>query len=680
MTSSDPRDGDVAQLSINTLRFLAVDMVEKAKSGHPGAPLGQAPMAWLLWTRFLRHDPADPQWPNRDRFILSCGHASALLYGLLHLAGYDLPLAELERFRQLDSKTPGHPEFGHTVGVETTTGPLGQGLATAVGLAIAREQLGARFREGGSALFDYRTWVLASDGDLMEGVASEAASLAGHLRLGSLKVLYDSNHISIDGSTDLAFTELVDRRFAAYGWNVLEVADGNDLPALDAAMAMAEAETARPTLVVVRTHIGFGSPHKQDSAESHGAPLGAEETRLTKAALGWPAEPAFLVPAEARLPFAAAAERGAAAARAWRERRTRFAAAQPELSRELERRGARALPPDWHQALPQFTAADKPIATRAVSGKVLQAIAPVLPELLGGSADLAESNNTLLASEGSFSASQPGGRNLRFGVREHAMGAALSGLALSGLFHPYGGTFLIFSDYMRPAIRLAALMRQPVVYVFTHDSIFLGEDGPTHQPIDQLASLRAIPGLVTLRPADACETVAAWKVAIERTAGPTALALSRQKLTVLAASAERAAEGVPRGGYVLYESPGGAPQIVLIATGSEVELALAGAKLLEQEGRRARLVSMPSWELFAQQPESYRAAVLPPAISPRLAVEAASPLGWERFVGLAGGVLGMEGFGASAPAEDLARHFGFTAENVAARAREIWARPAARQA
>jgi len=674
MPSTDSRDGDVAQLSINTLRFLAVDMVERAKSGHPGAPLGQAAMAWLLWTRFLRHDPADPQWPNRDRFILSCGHASALLYGLLHLAGYDLPLAELERFRQLDSKTPGHPEFGHTVGVETTTGPLGQGLATAVGMAIAREQLGARFRENGAPLFDFRTWVLASDGDLMEGVASEAASLAGHLRLGSLKVVYDANRISIDGSTDLAFTEQVDRRFAAYGWNVLEVADGNDLPALGAAMAIAECETSRPTLLVVRTHIGFGSPHKQDSAESHGAPLGAEETRLTKAALGWPAEPAFLVPAEARLPFAAAAERGGAAARLWRERRARFADSEPALAVELERRAAGALPADWHRALPQFTATDKAIATRAVSGKVLQAVAPHLPELLGGSADLAESNNTLLAGEESFSASHPDGRNLRFGVREHAMGAVLSGLALTGLFRPYGGTFLIFSDYMRPAIRLAALMRLPVVYVFTHDSIFLGEDGPTHQPVDQLASLRAIPGLVTLRPADACETVAAWRLALERTAGPTALALSRQKLPVLEATSERAAAGLARGAYVLHETAGGEPEILLLASGSEVELALAGLRLLEQEGRRGRVVSVPSWELFAEQSAAYRESVLPARVGARLAIEAASPLGWERFVGLEGDILAMGSFGASAPAEDLATHFGFTAERVAARARELAAR------
>ncbi len=677
MSSTAPGNTAIDQLAINTLRFLAVDMVEKAKSGHPGAPLGQAPMAYLLWTRFLRHDPAAPDWPNRDRFVLSCGHASALLYGLLHLAGYDLPLAELQRFRQLGSKTPGHPEHGHTVGVETTTGPLGQGFANAVGMAIAREQLAARFRHPGDIgrpLFDYRTWVIASDGDLMEGVASEAASLAGHLALGSLKVLYDSNHITIDGSTDLAFTEAVDRRFAAYGWNILEVADGNDLVSLAAALAAAETEAARPTLVVVRTHIGYGSPHKHDSAEAHGAPLGAEETRLTKAALGWPVESAFLVPPEARAPFTQAAARGATASREWNDRRQRLAAVQPALALELARRLARELPAGWESALPRFSADDKPIATRAASGKVLQAITPVLPELLGGSADLAESNSTLLAGEESFSVTARTGRNLRFGVREHAMGAVLSGLSLTGLFRPYGGTFLIFSDYMRPSIRLAALMRQPAIYLFTHDSIFLGEDGPTHQPVDQLASLRAIPGLVVLRPADACETVAAWQVAVERTAGPTALALSRQKLPILAETAALAPAGVRRGGYVLYDTPGGAAELLLLATGSEVGLAMAGLKLLETKGLCVRLVSMPSWELFAEESASYRDSVLPPQIRTRLAIEAASPLGWERFVGLQGGVLGMRSFGASAPAEDLAHEFGFTAENVVARALDLLAR------
>ncbi|MEO8277532.1 MAG: transketolase [Thermoanaerobaculia bacterium] len=658
-------------LAINTIRFLAVDMVEKAKSGHPGAPLGQAPLATLLWTRFLRHDPADPHWPNRDRFVLSCGHASAMLYALLHMSGYDLPMSELERFRQLGSKTPGHPEHGHTDGVETTTGPLGQGFANAVGMAMAREKLAVRFRHDGESLFDFRTWVIVSDGDLMEGVASEAASLAGHLGLGGLKVFYDSNHISIDGSTDLAFTEKVDQRFAAYGWNVLRVEDGNDLDALAAAMRACEQETARPTLVVVHTHIGYGSPHKQDSADSHGSPLGAEETKLTKQALGWPTEPAFFVPEEARAPFSEAAARGAAASKAWNAKRTSFAASEPELAAELTRRLTRALPAGWESSLPRYTAADAAVATRAASGKVLNAIARVLPELFGGSADLAESNSTFLHGEESFSVAHRDGRNIRFGVREHAMGAALSGLALTELFRPYGATFLIFSDYMRPSIRLAALMQQPVIYIFTHDSIFLGEDGPTHQPIDQMASLRAIPGLVTLRPADAAETAAAWKVAIERTNGPTAFALTRQKLPILPETAELAGEGVARGGYVLHDSPGGAPQILLIATGSEVSLAMDGLKLLEKDGLRARLVSMPSWELFAAQTAAYRESVLPAGLTARLAVEAAAPQGWGRFVGLAGDILGMNGFGASAPAEQLAPHFGFTPENVAARARAL---------
>ncbi|MGE0640001.1 MAG: transketolase [Thermoanaerobaculia bacterium] len=652
------------QLSINTLRFLAVDMVERARSGHPGAPLGQAALAYVLWTRFLRHDPAHPDWANRDRFILSCGHASALLYGLLHLSGYELPLAELERFRQLDSKTPGHPEHGHTPGVETTTGPLGQGFANAVGMAIAREQLAARFRDEEGPLFDFRTWVFASDGDLMEGVASEAASLAGHLKLRGLTVFYDSNQISIDGSTDLAFSEAVDRRFAAYGWRVYEVADGNDLEALEAAIAAAEAETERPTLVVVRTHIGYGSPHKQDSADSHGAPLGTEEVRLTKENLGWPVESPFLVPDGAREPYVENAARGAARREAWEARRQRFAASHPELAAELERRAARRLPTGWADSLPAFHADDKPLATRAASGQVLQAVAAALPELVGGSADLAESNQTLIHGEGDFSAGDRAARYLRFGVREHAMGAILSGLALTGLFRPFGGTFLIFSDYMRPSIRLAALMRQPVVYVFTHDSIFLGEDGPTHQPIDQLPSLRAIPGLVVLRPADACETRAAWQLAMERTDGPTALALTRQKLPIFAETEALAGDGVPRGAYVLRDSPGGAPEILLLATGSEVAVALAALSALEEKGHRGRVVSMPSWELFEAAGESYRESVLPAAVELRIAIEAASPLGWDRYVGPRGKVLAMRGFGASAPAEALAARFGFLAGDL----------------
>jgi len=665
MTPPDDRDA----LAISTLRFLAVDMVERARSGHPGAPLGQAPLACRLWTRHLRHDPAAPDWPNRDRFVLSCGHASALLYGLLHLAGYDLPLDELRRFRQLDSKTPGHPEYRHTPGVETTTGPLGQGIATAVGMALAERMLAARFNRPGFSLFDHRVWVLASDGDLMEGVSAEASSLAGHHRLGKLKVLYDSNRISIDGPTSLAWSEDVAARYRAYGWRVLEIADGNDLAQIDAALDAAAAESERPTFVVVHTHIGFGSP-KQDSAESHGAPLGAEAARATRRALGWPEEGEFLVPAAAREPFADAAARHRAAREAWEARLADFAAAHPELAAELAQRRAGALPEGWEEALPEFGDDARPIATRAVSGKVLNALAARLPELVGGSADLSESNNTTLAAEAIFAAESPHGRNVHFGVREHAMGAVLNGLALSGLLRPFGGTFLIFSDYMRPAIRLAALMRLPVVYVFTHDSIFLGEDGPTHQPISQLAALRAIPGLVVLRPADARETAAAWRLAVARRDGPTALALTRQKLPVLAETTGLAGEGVARGAYVLWESaPGSRPELLLLATGSEVPLALEAGRQLAAEGVAVRVVSMPSWELFAGQDDGYRRSVLPPGVGRRLALEAGSPLGWHRWVGERGEIVGIDGFGASAPAEALTGRYGFTVDAVVGRAR-----------
>jgi transketolase len=665
MTPPDDRDA----LAISTLRFLAVDMVERAKSGHPGAPLGQAPLAYRLWTRHLRHDPAAPDWPNRDRFVLSCGHASALLYGLLHLAGYDLPLEELRRFRQLDSKTPGHPEYGHTAGVETTTGPLGQGIATAVGMAVAERLLAARFNRPGFTLFDHRVWVLASDGDLMEGVASEASSLAGHHRLGQLKVLYDSNRISIDGPTSLAWSEDVAARYRAYGWRVLEIADGNDLAEIDAALAAAAAERERPTLVVVHTHIGFGTP-TQPAAEAPGAPVGSVAARATRRVLGWPEEGEFLVPAGAREPFAAAAARHGAAREAWQAQLADDAAAHPELAAELSRRRAGVLPEGWEAALPAFGGDAKPIATRAASGKVLNALAARLPELVGGSADLSESNNTTLAGESVFAPDSPAGRNLHFGVREHAMGAILNGLALSGLLRPFGGTFLIFSDYMRPAIRLAALMRLPVVYVFTHDSIFLGEDGPTHQPISQLLSLRAIPGLVVLRPADARETAEAWRLAVARRDGPTALALTRQKLPVLAETAALARAGVARGAYVLWESSSGSsPELLLLATGSEVSLALAAGRRLAGEGLAVRVVSVPSWELFAAQDEAYRLTVLPPGAGRRLALEAGSPLGWHRWVGEGGAVVGIDGFGASAPAEALAERYGFTVEAVVGRAR-----------
>ena len=665
-----PTDRDA--LAISTLRFLAVDMVEAAKSGHPGAPLGLAPLAHLIWTRHLRFDPADPDWPDRDRFVLSCGHASALLYGLLHLAGFDLPVAELERFRQLGSKTPGHPERGHTPGVETTTGPLGQGLANAVGMTIAARALAARFDRPGSPLFEHRVWVLASDGDLMEGVSAEASSLAGHLALGGLKVFWDDNRISIDGPTDLAFGEDVLARYAAYGWRTLRVEDGNDLDALEAAIAAAEAEPERPVLVAVRTHIGYGSP-KQDSAEAHGAPLGAEAAAATRRALGWPEDARFLVPEGARAAYQDAAGRGATARAAWVTRRARLAESDPAAAGELERRLQGRLPEDWRGALPAFAAGES-VATRAASGKVLNALAARVPELVGGSADLTESNSTLLKGAPVLAAGRPEGRNVHFGVREHAMGSIANGLALSGALRPFVGTFLIFSDYMRPAIRLAALMGLPVTYVFTHDSVLLGEDGPTHQPVSQLASLRAIPGLVTLRPADGAETVAAWGVALERRAGPTALALSRQKLPVLAETVERAERGVPRGAYVLWESAPDRHELLLLATGSEVSPALEAARRLAARGRRVRLVSMPSWELFEQQGEEYRESVLP-AGGRRLAVEAASPLGWHRWVGERGEIVAMTGFGASGPAEELAQRFGLTQDAILARAERLLGRP-----
>jgi transketolase len=664
------------ETAINTLRFLAVDMVEQAASGHPGTPMGVAPLAYQLWTRHLRFDPSAPGWLDRDRFVLSAGHASALLYGLLYLSGYELPLDELRRFRQLGSLTPGHPEHGLTPGVETTTGPLGQGLANAVGMAIAERMLAQRFNRPGFDLIDHRTFVIASDGDLMEGVASEACSLAGHLRLGKLTVFYDSNAITIDGSTSLAFSEDVVQRFGAYGWHTLTVDDGNDLDAIDRAIVAAIGESGRPTLVRVRTHIGFGSPGKQDSAAAHGAALGPAEVKATKTNLGWPLEPAFLVPDEARPPFREAAERGRVQREAWNDRRTAWAKGNPELAAELERRHAGTLPPGWDEQLPTYPPGAPAIATRSVSGATINALAAHLPELCGGSADLAESNNTDIKGTPSFSADHPEGRNLRFGVREHAMGSILNGLTLSGLLRPFGGTFLVFSDYMRPAIRLAALMKLPVVYVFTHDSIFLGEDGPTHQPEAHLAALRAIPHLTVLRPGDARETVAAWRVAIGNREGPTALILTRQKLPVLGATAGGAADtGVPRGGYVAREPGGapasGAPDAILIATGSELSLALEAQALLEASGIAVRVVSLPSWELFARQPASYRGSVLPAHVRRRFAIEAASSFGWERWVGDSGAVLGQNDYGASAPYQDLAKHFGFTAESVAERVRAL---------
>ena len=654
------------QLCVNTLRTLAMDAVQKANSGHPGMPMGMADVAYVLWTRFLKHNPANPAWPNRDRFVLSAGHGSLLLYSLLHLTGYDLPLEELKNFRQWGSRTPGHPEYGLTPGVETTTGPLGQGFANGVGMAIAERFLAATFNRPGFLIFDHYTYAIVSDGDLMEGLSHEAASMAGHLGLGQLVYLYDDNDISIEGSTDITFTEDVSARFRAYGWYVQEI-DGHDLDQIDAAIRAAREEMERPSLIVCHAHIAYGSPNKQDSAEAHGKPLGEEEVRLTKEALGWSPDAHFFVPEEALAVFRQAVERGQDAEAQWHETFERYRAAYPEEAALLEDLWAGELPAGWTDALPTFTPAAGPLATRGASGAVLNALAPVLPTLIGGSADLAPSNNTLLKGYDDIQRATPAGRNFHFGVREHNMGSVLNGMALHGGVLPYGGTFLVFSDYMRPSVRLAALMHQPVVYVWTHDSVWIGEDGPTHQPVEHLAALRAIPNLVLIRPADANETAAAWRVALERRDGPTGLVLTRQKLPVLLETDRDPVETVARGAYVLAESSG-VPDVILVASGSEVHLALEARDLLAQKEVAVRVVSMPSWELFDAQPESYREAVLPPQVKARLAIEAGVPQGWARYVGPAGDVIGLERFGASAPYQVLIEKFGFTAEAVAERA------------
>jgi transketolase len=672
---------------IDTLRFLSVDMVQQAESGHPGLPLGAAPMAYVLWTRFLRHHPANPLWPDRDRFVLSAGHGSALLYSLLHVTGYDLPLDEIKRFRQWGSKAPGHPERGHTAGVEVTTGPLGQGFANAVGMAIGEAQLAACYNRDGHAVVDHRTWVIASDGDLMEGVAAEAASLAGHLKLGKLVCLYDNNSVTLSAGTDMTFSEDRAKRFEAYGWQTISVDDGNDLQAIDAALAAARAETARPSLVLVRTHLGFGSP-EQDSFKAHGSPLGAADVKKTKETLGWPVEPAFLVPAPAREHFRRALARGAKAEADWNERMAAYARAFPELARELQGRLGNELPAGWDSDIPVFAADAKGMATRVAGGKVMNAIAPKLPALVGGSADLDPSTHTALKGAGDFNAPlEPGedsegsqgggwsraGRNVHFGVREHAMGAIVNGLAAHGGFIAYGSTFLIFSDYMRPPIRLAALMGLHVVHVFTHDSLALGEDGPTHQPVEQLANLRAIPRLTLIRPADANETAVAWKVALETRDRPVLLALTRQDVPTLDRGRFASAEGLRRGGYVLDAANGSAPSLILLASGSEVALVVAAAERLRAEGIAVRCVSMPSWELFEAQPQSYRDEVLPPQVNARLAVELGVRQGWDRYIGPRGDMLGIDGFGASAPAKVLLEKYGFTVDNVVARARRLLA-------
>ncbi|MFN0009863.1 MAG: transketolase [Planctomycetota bacterium] len=676
---------DADLLAIDTIRTLSMDAVQKANSGHPGTPMALAPVIYTLWQETLRYDPDEPLWPDRDRFVLSCGHASMLLYSMLHLAGVvqlgkrgektgklAVPLEEIERFRQLDSRTPGHPEHGVTSGVETTTGPLGQGIANSVGMAIAQRWLAARFDKPGHELFTWRTWALCSDGDLMEGVGAEAASIAGHLGLARLCWIYDQNRITIEGKTDLAYTEDVETRFRGYGWNTVKVADANDRAALRRAFESARAEKQRPTLVLVDSHIGFGAPKKQDTASAHGEPLGEDEIRGAKKAYGWPEGAKFLVPEGVRERVRAGlGQRGNRASAEWRARFDAYRRQFPKLAADLDALLRDELPSGWEAALPSFPADAKGQATREASGKALNAIASKVPWLLGGSADLAPSTKTLISGDdaGHQSAATPGGRNFHFGVREHAMGAIANGLALCKL-RPYAATFLIFCDYLKPAVRLSSIMELPVVYVFTHDSIGVGEDGPTHQPIEQLASLRSTPGVVTIRPADANETVEAWKVALENRHGPTCLALTRQALPVLDRTKFAAASGLARGAYVLSDAGEGAAQVILIGTGSEVSLCLGAQERLKAEGIAARVVSMPSWELFERQNRTYRDSVLPPEVVARVAVEQASTFGWSRWVGESGAVVGMSSFGASAPFGELQKKFGFTVDTIVEAARK----------
>ncbi|MDI7258917.1 MAG: transketolase [Thermodesulfobacteriota bacterium] len=674
------------ELCINTIRMLSVDMVQQANSGHPGMPMGAAPMAYALWTRFLKHHPGNPAWPDRDRFVLSAGHGSALLYSLLHLTGYDLSLEEMKRFRQLGSKTPGHPEFRETPGVECTTGPLGQGFANGVGMAIAERFLAAHFNRPGHEIVGHYTYAIVSDGDLMEGIASEAASLAGHLKLGKLIYLYDNNHITLAGEIGLNFTEDVYRRFEAYGWHVISVEDGNDTEAISKAIDTARNESSRPSLISIRTHIGYGSPHRQDTFEAHGSPLGPEEVIATKKNLGWPPEPAFYIPEVALAHFREVLDKGSQLEEEWKAKLESYGKAHPDLRTEWDQWMKAGLLGDWDKDIPFFSPDPKGMATRSAGSQVINAIASHLPSLIGGSADLNPSTNTVLKNKGNFQCPESGegtlqgsvsgpwgyeGANIWFGVREHAMGSILNGMSLHGGLFPFGSTFLIFSDYMRPAIRLAALMKLHVIYIFTHDSIALGEDGPTHQPVEQLASLRAIPGLIVIRPADANETAEAWRMAIEHRKGPVAIILTRQNVPVIDRSKLNPATGLRRGAYVLADSPPGKPEVILIATGSEVHLTLEVYEKLRTEGIAARLISMPSWELFEQQPETYRMEVLPPEVTKRISIEAGATQGWHRYVGLEGEAMGIDQFGVSAPGGILLNHFGFTSENIIARIRAL---------
>lgn len=680
-------NNELELLCVNTIRILSIDAVQKADSGHPGLPMGNAAMAFVLWTRFLNHNPHAPSWPNRDRFVLSPGHGSMLLYSLLHLTGYDLPLSELKRFRQWGSRTPGHPERGHeTPGVELSTGPLGQGFGNGVGMAMTEAWLAARFNRPGFKLVDHYTYGIVSDGDLMEGVASEAASLAGHLRLGKLIYLYDNNEICLSGSTNLSFTEDAQARFDAYGWHTQRVADGNDLAAVDAAIRNAQAKTEMPSLILVRNHIGFGSPAKHDTFHAHGNPLGKEEVAATKAALHWPGQEDFFIPDEALQVFRKAVPEGLQKQESWEELRDQYQQAFPDDAKVWAQIMAGGLPDHWKQDLPSWKLEDKPIATREASGKVLNALASRIPNLVGGSADLNPSTKTAMNGLGDFepSTNKPStqgevgqtwdysGRNFHFGVREHAMGAAINGMAAHGGVIPFSATFLVFSDYMKPAIRLGALMKIKAIYVFTHDSIAVGEDGPSHEPIEQLAGLRAIPDLTIIRPADANETAEAWTLAIERTT-PTVLVFTRQNLPILDRSGaqDRMTE---RGAYILADAEGAMPDVILLGTGSEVNLCVQARKRLLELGVRARVVSVPSWEIFREQSLEYQESVIPTSVRRRVTVEAASTLGWERFAGLDGIMIGIDRFGASAPANELLKNFGFTAENIAAAALRLMGR------
>jgi len=668
-SSSSSPSPSLDQLCINAVRVLAMDAVQKADSGHPGTPMALAPLAYVLFTRHLRYNPANPHWTNRDRFVLSAGHASMLLYSVLYLTGYELTLDDLKQFRQWESKTPGHPEFGDTPGVETTTGPLGQGVGNSVGMAIGEAHLGATFNREGHTIIDHDTYFIASDGDIMEGISHEASSYAGHMRLGKLIGFYDDNHITIEGDTNLTFNDDTARRFEGYHWHVQHVEDANDLDAIDAAIVVAKGVRDKPSLIIVRSHIGYGSPHKHDTAEAHGSPLGAEEIKLTKEALGYPSQEAFYVAPEALAHWRKMSDRGAQLEAEWKKQYDAYKAAHPADAAELERRLRGELLDGWEDLIPSFTAENGNIASRAASGIVLNAIAPKVPELIGGSADLASSTNTIVKGAPSIGPEDYTGRNFHFGIREHGMSAIMNGMSVHGGVIPYGATFLIFSDYMRPAVRLACLMNRHVIYVYTHDSIGLGEDGPTHQPIEQLSTLRAIPGITLIRPADASETAEAWRAALKHN-GPVALVLTRQKLGFIDRQKYAPAAGLAKGAYVLADAPGGTPQVVLMSSGSEVGLIIDAQRKLEAAGIRARAVSMPSHELFAAQSEEYRDSVLPVGVK-RVAIEAAHPMSWYRWVGNDGVILGLERFGASAPYQELYQHFGLTVEKLIEAAKRL---------